>query len=89
MSDRKSSDRLGLATVVDSHPRFWCEFVLWLICAERQSAMPRRVYVVGEAPAMEARLIRRTAEDQWTTETLFETVIPPLRGAPQPERFVF
>jgi hypothetical protein len=38
---------------------------------------------------MEARLIRRTAEDQWITESLFETVIPPLVGAPRRPRFVF
>ena len=57
---------------------------------QRQLCIGGRLFmVVGEAPAMEALLIRRTAEDQWTTESLFETVIPPLVGAPQPTRFVF
>lgn len=49
----------------------------------------RLFVIVGEAPAMEALLIKRTAENQWSTESLFETVIPTLQGAPQPERFVF
>ena len=48
----------------------------------------RLFVIVGEAPAMEALMIERTAEDQWSTESLFETVIPALRGARQPERFV-
>lgn len=48
----------------------------------------RLFVIVGEAPAMEALLIDRAAEDQWSRESLFETVIPPLRGARQPDRFV-
>jgi len=44
--------------------------------------------VVGDAPAMEARLITRGA-DSFTITTLFETCIPPLKNALQPERFVF
>jgi len=57
---------------------------------QRQLCIGGRMFVVvGEAPAMEALLIRRTAEDQWTTEYLFETVIPPLVGAPRRARFVF
>jgi len=48
----------------------------------------RLFIVVGEAPAMEALLIERTAEDQWSRESMFETVIPVLRGAREPERFV-
>jgi protein-L-isoaspartate(D-aspartate) O-methyltransferase len=48
----------------------------------------RLFIIVGEAPAMEALLIRRTGESQWITESLFETVIPALEGAPQPDRFV-
>ena len=30
---------------------------------------------------MEARLIRRTAQESWTSESLFETVIDPLVNA--------
>jgi protein-L-isoaspartate(D-aspartate) O-methyltransferase len=45
--------------------------------------------VVGDAPAMTARLVRWTAPDAIVTEDLFETVIAPLRNAAQPPRFVF
>jgi protein-L-isoaspartate(D-aspartate) O-methyltransferase len=44
--------------------------------------------VVGDAPVMTARLVR-AAEGGTTTSDLFETVIDPLRNAPQPERFRF
>lgn len=56
---------------------------------QRQLSIGGRLFViVGEAPAMEALLIRRTGEDQWSTESLFETVIPKLKGAKEPDRFV-
>lgn len=56
---------------------------------QKQLKVGGRLFViVGEAPAMEALLIERTAEDQWSRESLFETVIPALLGARQPERFV-
>ena len=45
--------------------------------------------VVGDAPAMTARLLRWTAPGAITTEDLFETVIAPLQNAAQPRRFVF
>jgi protein-L-isoaspartate(D-aspartate) O-methyltransferase len=48
----------------------------------------RLFIIVGDAPAMEALLIRRTGENQWITESLFETVVAALEGAPEPERFV-
>ena len=57
---------------------------------KRQLAIGGRLFVVvGQAPAMEALLIRRVGEEQWTTESLFETVLAPLKGAPRPSRFVF
>ena len=43
--------------------------------------------VVGKAPAMEAVLVTRTGETQWSTESLFETVLPPLIGAEEPPVF--
>src|SRR5436853_523867 len=49
----------------------------------------RLFVVVGEAPVMEARLVRRTAEDAWSTESLFETVIDPLVHAVRPAGFTF
>jgi len=56
---------------------------------QQQLAVGGRLFViVGEAPAMEALLIRRSGDDQWSTESLFETVIPKLKGAREPERFV-
>ncbi len=49
-----------------------------------------RLFVItGQAPVMQARLITRTAEQGWNDNILFETVLPPLVNAPQPQRFVF
>jgi protein-L-isoaspartate(D-aspartate) O-methyltransferase len=49
-----------------------------------------RLFVVaGTPPAMEALLITRTGASQWATESLFETTIPPLVHAPEPDRFSF
>jgi len=45
--------------------------------------------VVGDAPAMTARLLRSAAPGAVTAADLFETVIPPLRNAAQPARFLF
>ena len=45
--------------------------------------------VVGDPPVMSARLLRWTAPGAIVSEDLFETVIAPLRNAPQPERFAF
>jgi hypothetical protein len=38
---------------------------------------------------MTARLVRRTAEDAWTSESLFETVVDPLINARRPQEFAF
>ena len=49
-----------------------------------------RLFVVtGQEPVMEAYLITRTAEQGWVKQALFETVLPPLVNAPQPQRFIF
>ena len=45
--------------------------------------------VVGDPPVMTARLLRWTAPEAVASEGLFETVLAPLRNAPQPERFIF
>ncbi|MCP4697319.1 MAG: protein-L-isoaspartate O-methyltransferase [Gammaproteobacteria bacterium] len=45
--------------------------------------------VIGEPPAMNARLISRVGTNDWRTEYLFGTELPPLRGAVPPRRFVF
>jgi protein-L-isoaspartate(D-aspartate) O-methyltransferase len=49
----------------------------------------RLLAVVGEAPVMEARLTTCAGGGGGSTIVLFETCIPALRNAPQPERFVF
>lgn len=45
--------------------------------------------IVGDAPVMEAVLIRRIGQDEWSREVLFETELAALINAPQPTRFVF
>lgn len=44
--------------------------------------------IVGDAPAMEAVLITRLSDKEFHRETLFETDLPVLRNALQPNRFV-
>jgi protein-L-isoaspartate(D-aspartate) O-methyltransferase len=49
-----------------------------------------RLFVtVGMAPVMDARLVRRTAEDSFVVQSLFETVIDPLVHAARPPAFTF
>ncbi|HZI83096.1 MAG TPA: protein-L-isoaspartate O-methyltransferase [Casimicrobiaceae bacterium] len=45
--------------------------------------------VVGDPPAMKARLMRWSSPGAIVHEDLFETVVAPLKNAPQPARFVF
>jgi protein-L-isoaspartate(D-aspartate) O-methyltransferase len=57
---------------------------------ERMLNLGGRLFVViGESPVMDARLIRRTGDNAWSTESLFETVIDPLVNAPRPAEFSF
>jgi len=49
----------------------------------------RLFVVIGEPPVMEARLVQRTAESAFATQSLFETVIDPLVNAARPPRFTF
>jgi protein-L-isoaspartate(D-aspartate) O-methyltransferase len=57
---------------------------------ERMLTLGGRLFiVVGEAPAMEARLVTRTAADTWKTQSLFETVIDPLVNSLRPQEFTF
>ena len=44
--------------------------------------------IVGDAPAMEAILITRVKDNEWTHQVLLETNIPALINAAEPERFV-
>jgi len=45
--------------------------------------------IVGSKPAMSALLITRAAEQQWSQEDMFETVLPPLINAEKLPEFVF
>jgi len=49
----------------------------------------RLFLVVGEAPVMEARVVRRIGADAVSTEALFETVIDPLVHAARAPAFTF
>ena len=49
----------------------------------------RMFVVVGEAPAMHAMLVSKNAGGEVWKESLFETVVPTLDNAPQPDHFVF
>jgi len=57
--------------------------------AERLTLGGRMFVVIGEAPVMEATLITRIWEEQYTVEKLFETNLRPLVNARTPERFRF
>lgn len=75
--------RYGAIAMTASMPLFDDRF-------QRQLEIGGRLFViVGEAPVMTARLIRRTAEDAWTSESLFETVVDPLINAQRPQEFTF
>ncbi len=57
---------------------------------QRQLEIGGRLFVVvGEPPVMEARLVRRTGEGSWSSESLFETVIDPLLNARRLPEFRF
>lgn len=43
--------------------------------------------IIGDSPSMEAVLITRVGEHEWTEEGLFETELPPLINAIEPDRF--
>jgi protein-L-isoaspartate(D-aspartate) O-methyltransferase len=78
-----SGARYGAIALTASLPLYDARF-------ERMLAPGGRLFVVvGEAPVMDARLVRRTAEDAWSVESLFETVIDPLVNAVRPPEFTF
>ena len=49
----------------------------------------RMFVIVGEAPVMEAKLIKRVAADTYETVNIMETSVAPLQNAQHPDRFVF
>jgi protein-L-isoaspartate(D-aspartate) O-methyltransferase len=57
---------------------------------ERSLRIGGRLFaIVGEAPVMDAILVRRVDTAEWIRESLFETVIAPLINATAAQRFVF
>ena len=57
---------------------------------ERSLRLGGRLFVVvGEAPVMDAILVRRVDTAEWIRESLFETVIEPLINATAAQKFVF
>ncbi len=49
----------------------------------------RMIAILGNSPAMAVRRLRRVTAESFDEETLFETDLPPLINAKQPDRFVF
>ena len=49
----------------------------------------RLFVVVGAGPAMEARLVTRTGDNEWQSESLFETTLAPLVNGAEPPQFSF
>ena len=47
----------------------------------------RLFVIIGRPPAMEAVMITRVSADEWSTVSLFETVVEPLTGADEPRAF--
>lgn len=77
------ADRFDAIAVTGSVPEPWLAFRDWL-------AVGGRLFVVvGREPVMEATLVERLGENEWSTRSLFETVLPPLRHIPIGPRFVF
>ncbi len=49
----------------------------------------RLVAVIGRGPIMEATLITRIGENEWSSQVLFETELAPLQNAVAPKAFTF
>ena len=47
----------------------------------------RLFIIVGKSPVMDALLITRVGDNEWTSESIFETDIPALIGVTEPETF--
>jgi len=61
-----------------------------LAALQKQLAPDGRLFaIVGEDPVMEALLVTRVEGGGFRRQSLFETSVPALEKAPEPERFVF
>lgn len=63
--------------------------ILELYFQQQLNVGGRLFVIVGQSPAMDARLITKTGTDTWSVDSLFETDLPALIGAPEPESFHF
>ena len=77
------AERFDVIALTGSLPIYDRRFEDWL-------AVGGRLFVVsGNAPRMEAQLVRRLAETERATKVLLETVAPPLMNAPGHQAFNF
>jgi len=78
-----SDERFDAIAVTGSIPVLQQQFY-------RNLAVGGRLFVIsGELPIMEACLITRVDENNWSRESLLETCMPPLQNAAQPQAFTF
>ena len=78
-----SDERFDAIAVTGSLPVLQQQF-------HRNLKIGGRLFVItGSLPIMEAWLITRVDENNWASECLFETCIPPLQHATEPQAFVF
>lgn len=78
-----SDERFDAIAVTGSIPLLQQQFY-------RNLAIGGRLFVItGELPIMEACLITRVDENNWSRESLLETCIPPLQNAAQSQQFIF
>lgn len=49
----------------------------------------RLFVVIGKAPTMQAKIIERTGDSDWQSETIFETALRPLVNGSMPPQFTF
>lgn len=62
----------------------------WIPEYEEQLTIGGRLFVItGESPIMDACLVTRIGDDEWSREYLFETELPPLVGATKASSFEF
>lgn len=60
------------------------------LAAEKMLNVGGRLFaVVGDMPIMQATLTQRLSADAFRQETIFETCLPMLNNAPQPQKFEF
>ena len=56
--------------------------------SDRLKLNGRLFVILGQAPVMQAMLITRVGDQEWSRESLFETALPGLQNAPEPQRFI-